>query len=212
MGDEFESDGIDYRVTVSRLWIWAVAMEHVVLILRFALSAMAPTGKSSSSHPHYPHVVLISSSSPHPHCPHLILVLVRITFTSSSSSSSSAPRLVADPMWVETARETLNFRMDKMRHDEAHGLEDIDEKLQKRAGRKEAKTVFLKYDTDGDGASCVLCTSFRGLSKDFALFSRLFRYLSWTFRLVRDYRDCFVTRLVAFVCDLCDFSMTSSFL
>ena len=70
MGDEFESDGIDYRVTVSRLWIWAVAMEHVVLILRFALSAMAPTGKSSS-----PHLILTSSSSH----PHLIL-------TSSSSS------------------------------------------------------------------------------------------------------------------------------
>ena len=100
MGDPNELDGIDYRVTVSRLWIWAVAMEHVVLILRFALSAMAPT----------------------------------------------------DPMWVETARETLNFRVDKMRHDEAHGLEDIDEKLQKRAGRKEAKAIFHKYDKDGDGS------------------------------------------------------------
>ena len=99
MGDRFELDGIDYRVTVSRLWIWAVCMEHVVLILRFALSAMAPT----------------------------------------------------EPLWVETAKDTLGYKVEKMKHDDPNSIVDREELLKRRAGRKGAKEAFEKADLDGNG-------------------------------------------------------------
>lgn len=99
MGDEFELDGIGYRVTVSRLWIWAVCMEHVVLILRFGLSAMAPT----------------------------------------------------EPLWVETAKDTLAFKVEKMKHDDFDSVVDREGLLKRRAGRKSAKEAFARADTDMNG-------------------------------------------------------------
>ena len=43
LGDAMELDGISYRITVSRLWVLTICMEHLVLLLRWALESLAPT-------------------------------------------------------------------------------------------------------------------------------------------------------------------------
>lgn len=100
MGDPFELDGIGYRVTVSRLWIWALCMEHIVLLLRFGLSAMAPT----------------------------------------------------EPMWVETAKDTLQYSIERMKHDHTETVQEREHRLKRRAGRKSAKEAFLKTDLNNNGS------------------------------------------------------------
>lgn len=42
-GDPQEIDGVSYRVTVSRLWVLALLLEHFVLLLRFAMESFLPT-------------------------------------------------------------------------------------------------------------------------------------------------------------------------
>eukprot|EP01043_Picozoa_sp_COSAG02_P008350 COSAG02_NODE_265_length_26599_cov_13.943698_15_plen_760_part_00 len=42
-GDMLELDGVAYRVTVSRLWVLALILEHFVLMLRFSMGSFLPT-------------------------------------------------------------------------------------------------------------------------------------------------------------------------
>ena len=42
-GDMLELDGVAYRVTVSRLWVLALILEHFVLLLRFSMGSFLPT-------------------------------------------------------------------------------------------------------------------------------------------------------------------------
>ena len=42
-GDTLELDGVSYRVTVSRLWVLALILEHFVLMLRFSMGSFLPT-------------------------------------------------------------------------------------------------------------------------------------------------------------------------
>ena len=95
-----ETDGISYRLTVSRLWILTVAMEHLVLLVRFALSSVAPT----------------------------------------------------DPLWVETAKETLEWNIT---HQKEHNVDGHARKGKVtrvvEALEVEAEAMFEKCDTDYDG-------------------------------------------------------------
>ena len=99
-GDPMETDGISYRLTVSRLWILTVAMEHLVLLVRFALSSVAPT----------------------------------------------------DPLWVETAKETLEWNIT---HQKEHNVDGHARKGKVtrvvEALEVEAEAMFEKCDTDYDG-------------------------------------------------------------